>query len=77
VRFEAAWAGPIAFTDDSIPLLGPHPQQPRVLIAGGYAGHGVALSVRTGELLASAIENDSPLPRWGSLARQNRTARSS
>jgi gamma-glutamylputrescine oxidase len=71
VRFEAAWAGPIAFTDDSIPLLGPHPQQHRVLVAGGYAGHGVALSIRAGELLASAIGNNSPLPRWGSLVREN------
>jgi len=77
VRFEAAWAGPIAFTDDSISVLGPHPQQHRVLVAGGYAGHGVALSVRAGELLARAIEDNSPLPRWGSLARHNRAARSS
>jgi gamma-glutamylputrescine oxidase len=77
VLFEAAWAGPIAFTDDSIPLLGPHPQQHRVLVAGGYAGHGVALSVRAGKLLARAIEDNSPLPRWGSLVRRNRTARSS
>ena len=69
VRFEAAWAGPIAFAHDSIPLLGPHPQQPRVLVAGGYAGHGVALSIRAGELLARAIKNNSPLPQWGSLAR--------
>jgi gamma-glutamylputrescine oxidase len=77
VRFDAAWAGPIAFTDHSIPLLGLHPRQPRVLVAGGYAGHGVALSVRAGELLARAIESNSPLPSWGSLARRNRAARNS
>ena len=77
VGFEAAWAGPIAFADDSIPLLGTHPQQSRVLVAGGYAGHGVALSVRAGELLARAIESNSPLPSWGSLARRNRAARNS
>jgi len=69
VRFEAAWAGPIAFAENSIPLLGPHPANPRVLVAGGYAGHGVALSVRAGELLALAIGKNLPLPKWGSLSR--------
>lgn len=68
-RFEAAWAGPIAFAEDSIPLLGPHPANPRVLVSGGYAGHGVALSVRAGELLARAIAEQLPLPQWGSLSR--------
>lgn len=69
VRFEAAWAGPIAFAEDSVPLLGPHPANPRVLVSGGYAGHGVALSVRAGELLALAIGKNLPLPKWGSLSR--------
>jgi len=70
VRFEAAWAGPIAFAEDSIPLLGPHPANPRVLVSGGYAGHGVALSVRAGKLLALAIGKNRPLPKWGSLSRK-------
>ena len=69
MRFEAAWAGPIAFAEGSIPLLGPHPANPRVLVAGGYAGHGVALSVRAGELLALAIGKNLSLPTWGSLSR--------
>ena len=68
-RFESAWAGPIAFADGAIPLLGPHPTNPRVLVSGGYAGHGVALSVRVGELLALAIGKNLPLPEWGSLER--------
>jgi gamma-glutamylputrescine oxidase len=63
------WAGPIAFAENSIPLLGPHSANPRVLVAGGYAGHGVALSVRAGELLALAIGKNLPLPKWGSLSR--------
>src|SRR5262249_25047348 len=69
VRFEAAWAGPIAFAEDSIPLLGPHPANPRVLVSGGYEGHGVALGVRAGELLALAIGKNLSLPTWGSLSR--------
>jgi gamma-glutamylputrescine oxidase len=69
VRFSAAWGGPIAFADDMIPLLGAHPRHPRVMVSGGYAGHGVALSVRAGELLTLAIADGCPLPQWGSLAR--------
>lgn len=70
VRFDAAWAGPIAFAEDSIPLLGLHPANPRVLVSGGYAGHGVALSVRAGKLLAQAIGKNRSLPKWGSLSRK-------
>jgi gamma-glutamylputrescine oxidase len=69
VRFEAGWAGPIAFAEDSIPLLGRHPASSRVLVSGGYAGHGVALSVRAGELLALAIGRKMSLPEWGSWSR--------
>ncbi len=71
VQFSAAWGGPIAFGKDAIPLLGVHPRHPRVMVSGGYAGHGVALSVRAGELLARTIAEDRPLPKWGSLARHN------
>jgi gamma-glutamylputrescine oxidase len=72
---DTCWGGPIAFTENWIPILGPHPENPRVLISGGYSGHGVALSVRAGELLASSIRDNSPLPEWGSLS--NRAARPS
>jgi gamma-glutamylputrescine oxidase len=68
-RIEASWGGPIAFTDSIVPLLGSHPANPRVLISGGYAGHGVALSVRAGELIASSINDNHPLPEWGKLSR--------
>ena len=69
VQFSAAWGGPIAFADDTLPLLGAHPRHPGVMVSGGYAGHGVALSVRAGELLALAIADHRPLPQWSSLAR--------
>ncbi len=69
LQFSAAWGGPIAFSDDAVPLLGAHPRHPRVIVSGGYAGHGVALSVRAGQLLARAIAENHPLPKWGSLTR--------
>jgi gamma-glutamylputrescine oxidase len=69
VAITARWGGPIAFTEDGVPILGPHPRCDRVLVAGGYAGHGVALSVRVGELLALAISQGRALPKWGGLDR--------
>ena len=69
VQFSAAWGGPIAFSDNAVPLIGLHPRHTGVLVSGGYAGHGVALSVRAGELLALAITDQRALPKWGSLAK--------
>jgi gamma-glutamylputrescine oxidase len=69
VRIIAGWAGPIAFTEDGFPLLGREPEAPAVLVAGAYAGHGVALSVQAGALMAGAIIDNAPLPKWGTLRR--------
>ena len=65
VKFSASWAGPIAFRDGGVPILGTHPSSSRVLVAGAYSGHGVALSVRMGRLLAGAIAEGATLPSWG------------
>ena len=69
IEFTNAWAGPIAFTEDGVPLLGATPACERILVAGAYAGHGVALSVRAGELMANAIVRHAALPDWGALQR--------
>jgi gamma-glutamylputrescine oxidase len=69
VDFSARWAGPIAFTDDMRPILGRLPDAPQVFVAGAYAGHGVALSVKAGEMIALATAEDRPLPGWGSPVR--------
>ena len=68
VKFSASWAGPIAFRGNFVPLLAEHPASSKVLVAGAYAGHGVALSVRAGQLLARAIAEGHPLPHWGAFA---------
>jgi len=73
VQFSSSWGGPIAFAEDGVPLLGVHPKDPRVMVSGGYAGHGVALSVRAGELMALAIAQNRALPSWGSLTRSENT----
>jgi gamma-glutamylputrescine oxidase len=63
------WGGPIAFVSGRAPLLGRLPGNPRVIVAGAYAGHGVALGLRAGEIVAEAILRDRPLPAWGALER--------
>jgi len=70
VGFSASWGGPIAFTPDAVPLLGRLPDCKQVIVAGAYAGHGVALSVRAGELIARAIAEGTELPSWGALDRK-------
>jgi gamma-glutamylputrescine oxidase len=67
VRFSARWAGPVAMTDGRSPFLGRLPDMPAVLVAGGYAGHGVALAVWAGKVMARAIVKGGPLPPWGAL----------
>ncbi len=69
VRFSASWGGPIAFTPDAVPLLGHHPSSAKIIVGGAYSGHGVALSVRVGELISQTIADGVPLPPWGSLDR--------
>jgi gamma-glutamylputrescine oxidase len=68
IGFANAWAGPIAFMDRMAPILGPMAHAPRILVAGAYAGHGVALGVWAGQQLAAYIVQGVRLPPWGSLA---------
>jgi gamma-glutamylputrescine oxidase len=65
VGIEARWGGPVAFTPERRPVLGVHPSSEDAIVAAGFAGHGVALSSRIAELIADAIVDGRPLPRWG------------
>jgi gamma-glutamylputrescine oxidase len=67
LRFSMRWGGPVAFRRARAPLCGMHPDLPGVVVTGAYAGHGVALSVRLGALVAGAIADGRPLPAWGAL----------
>ncbi len=64
VRITHRWMGPICFTRDSKPIIGNVDDDGRVLVATGYHGHGVALSVRVGKLLAGVLAGQSCLPTW-------------
>ena len=52
-RITHAWGGTLAITRSRLPHLAR--TAPRVLSAGGYSGHGVAMAVIAGEILAEAI----------------------
>src|SRR5262249_41643370 len=66
-RVVARWGGPIAFTPQRAPVLGRLPDIPDVIVSAGCAGHGIALGVRVGQLVAEAIVEGVPLPAWGAL----------
>jgi gamma-glutamylputrescine oxidase len=46
------WAGLMAFTPDSLPVVGWAPGSERILLCGGYTGHGNALAVRCARIAA-------------------------
>lgn len=67
VGVAARWGGPVCFREGGVPVLAAHPASERVVVAGAYAGHGVALSLRAGEIAAEALLQRRPLPAWGAL----------
>jgi glycine/D-amino acid oxidase-like deaminating enzyme len=46
------WAGLMAFTPNSLPLVGLAPGRQHILFCGGYTGHGNAMAVRCARLVA-------------------------
>ena len=46
------WAGLMAFTPDSLPVVGWAPGSQRVLLCGGYTGHGNAMAARCARVAA-------------------------
>jgi gamma-glutamylputrescine oxidase len=64
VRITHRWMGPLCFTHNNKPIIASVDGEGRVLVATGYHGHGVALSVRIGRLLAAALAGENGLPVW-------------
>jgi len=61
---DHAWGGTLAITASRLPELGA--RHGRVFYAHGYSGHGVALAVLAGRLLAEALAGETR--RWDRLA---------
>lgn len=59
-RVTHRWAGIWGTTPDLVPLVGPVPGRDGVWVAGGYSGHGNALGLACGDLVARAILGEEP-----------------
>jgi glycine/D-amino acid oxidase-like deaminating enzyme len=55
-----AWTGFRAATPDSLPLIGPCPDNPRIYLATGHEGLGITNSLATAKLLVDQVLNRSP-----------------
>ena len=64
LHFTHRWMGPLCITADSKPVITSVGDDDRVLLATAYRGHGVALSVRVGKLLAEVLAGHGTLPAW-------------
>ena len=64
VEFTHGWGGPILVSDGWRPVFARHAGNPRVLVSGAYAGHGVALSVYLGRWAAEAMLGRKEMPAW-------------
>jgi len=64
VRITHRWGGPILTTKEFMPTFRRHPESSKVVVLGGFSGHGVALSVYLGHRAAQHFLGKRPLPRW-------------
>ena len=66
-EITARWGGPIAFRRGAVPIVSRLPGVPPLIACTAYAGHGIALGVRIGQLVTDAIADGAPLPAWGTM----------
>jgi len=62
VQIDYAWGGTLAITRSRMPCV--RQLSSRVIAAGGYSGHGVALAVITGRVIAEKIAGDAVRFDW-------------
>jgi glycine/D-amino acid oxidase-like deaminating enzyme len=71
IKFTLRWGGPILFRDSWKPGFDWHPRSgagKNALVAGAYAGHGVALSSYLGKWAAEILTGSArSLPKWGKI----------
>jgi glycine/D-amino acid oxidase-like deaminating enzyme len=73
IKFTHRWGGPILFRDSWKPVFDWHPGSrgaQNAIVAGAYAGHGVALSSYLGKWAAEILTGEGiRLPKWGRIDR--------
>ena len=55
---RSAWAGLRPVTPDMLPILGPDPEQPRIIYACGHSRNGILLAPLTGETVAAMVTEE-------------------
>ena len=66
VGFTHRWGGPILILPGWRPVFTRHSFSSKVIVLGGYSGHGVAQSVYLGRWAAEALCGKRALPDWDS-----------
>lgn len=56
VKIAARWAGIMAFSNDSLPLIGHLPGTQHCYLSGGYTGHGNAYAIHAAWMLSELIQ---------------------
>jgi gamma-glutamylputrescine oxidase len=59
VRIDYRWAGIMAFSKDSLPLVGCLPGAPHCYISGGYTGHGNAYALQCAHVVSELVQGRS------------------
>ncbi len=59
-RLAHGWAGLYPVSPDGLPIVGPAPAEPSVILAGGAGGSGIQLSPVIGELVADWVLHGEP-----------------
>jgi len=59
VRTDYRWAGIMAFSKDSLPLVGRLPDVPHCYISGGYTGHGNAYALQCARIIGELVQGRS------------------
>jgi sarcosine oxidase subunit beta len=54
------WAGLYDITPDHHPLLGPYPELPNLILAGGFSGHGIMHGPAVGVVIAEMVLDGQP-----------------
>jgi glycine/D-amino acid oxidase-like deaminating enzyme len=71
IKLTHRWGGPILFRDSWKPVFDWHPRSAgkhNAIVAGAYAGHGVALSSYLGKWAAEILTGKGTgLPKWGRI----------
>jgi glycine/D-amino acid oxidase-like deaminating enzyme len=75
VAIAHRWGGPILLTEEWQPIFERHPLNERVIVLGGYCGHGVALSTYLGAWAAEALLGRRELPQWNSASATKASAK--